>query len=118
MHRDAVVKFVKSTIDLEERKARLEAFKKLYGTIKLCRTLQCIESWIYANQEIPRFSQRYALDHEYAEQTTQILREKDRRELLMCGFRDAIKSLENNLESGLNLQDEIAPPLDSPSESE
>lgn len=93
-HRDVVVKFVKSTTDIDERKRRLETFKRFYDTVKLCRNLACLESWIYADETMPGFSQRYALDHEAAEQLTRILREDDKRKLIMCGFKNAIESLE------------------------
>ncbi|MCB0312450.1 MAG: hypothetical protein KDH84_04155 [Calditrichaeota bacterium] len=93
-HRDVVVKFVKSTTDIDERKRRLETFKRFYDTVKLCRTLSCLESWIYDDETMPGFSQRYALDHEAAEQLTHILREDDKRKLIMCGFKNAIESLE------------------------
>lgn len=97
-HRDVVVKFVKSTTDIEERRRRLENFKRFYDTVKLCRTLACLESWIYADETMPGFSQRYALDHEAAEQLTRILREEDKRKLIMCGFNNAIESLEIGFE--------------------
>ena len=88
------MKYVRAVTDNAERRVRLDNFKDVFDLVKFCRRIDCIERDIYnTGPEMEEFTQRYALEHELADQNIRV-RSKQKVDLMLCGFRNGIQEME------------------------
>ncbi|MGB3479296.1 MAG: hypothetical protein WBB67_09060 [bacterium] len=95
-HRDAVAKFIRLGETNSEQTVRLRNFREFYALIKNCKTPEDIKTYINNNTTLPGFRELYEIEHQFAEQETNI-NSALKAEVILCGFKHAIDAFEKNL---------------------
>ena len=98
-HRTAVVEYITDTIDVAVQKTRFYEIEELYEIIQDCAMIECIELKIYEGDQPSEFSEKYKLEHEFAEDDTS-LPYGEKPALILCGFNHALEGLRQTLMKG------------------
>lgn len=98
-HRDAVLRFVRSTSDADGRRARLEWFRStFYPAILKVENDDTIHQLVLSmEKEMPTFVRLYSQEHFWAVRDCGQLNPDLRGPLMKAGFRHAIAELEREL---------------------
>lgn len=98
-HRDIVLRFVKSTSDVDGRRARLEWFRSTFyvGIAKLPTEDAVLERVASIEKEMPGFARLFQQEHLWAVRDGGELNPDLRLPLMMAGFRHAVVQLDREL---------------------
>jgi hypothetical protein len=98
-HKDLVTRFVRSTNDVEGRRARLQWFRaSFYPKIARLESEDAItQAVVSLEKEMPTFFRLYQQEHLWASRDTGEMNPDRRVPLLKAGFRHAVAELEREL---------------------
>jgi hypothetical protein len=98
-HKDVVLRFVRSTNDVDGRRARLAWFRaSFYPKIEKVESEDAITQAVVAlEKEMPSFCRIYQQEHLWAGRDTGLMNPDRRLPLLKAGFRHAAVELEREL---------------------